>query len=147
MFWNIIPNCKNTRVKKIMNISFLRSMALIVVLTGAVGSLVLTFYAGHKNNSLLLTLLFAVWVLSPFIAFLMSDVISKSWSVFARSALCYLMVVLTIAAILCYSGVLKLPGTKPAFVFLIVPLISWILLVILILLNERLSKRISNKNN
>lgn len=145
-----MENLDRDKIEKIVqtrNISFLRKIALWLVLAGAVSSLIFTFYAGHKNNSLVLTLLFAVWVLSPFIAFLMSDVISKSWSVFARSALCYLMVVLTIASLLCYSRVLKIPGVKPAFVFLIFPLISWILLVILILLNERLSRRISNKNN
>ena len=95
-------------MKKILNISFLRRITLLLVLTGSVGSLKLTFYAGHNNNSMILTLLYAVWVLSPFIVFLMSDVISRSWSVFARSALCCLMVVLTIAPLLCYSGVLKL---------------------------------------
>ncbi len=147
MFWNITPNYNKTSVKKIFNIRSLRKITLWLVLTGAVGSLILTFYAGHKNNSLILTLLFAVWVLSPFTAFLMSDVISKSWSVFARSALCCLIVVLTIVSLLFYGRVLKLPGVKPAFVFLIFPLISWILLVILILLNERLSGRVSNKNN
>jgi hypothetical protein len=111
------------------------------------GSLILTFHMGRKNNALILTLLFAVWVLSPFIAFLMSEVISKSWSIFARSALYSLIVVLTLGSLLSYGGVLSLPGVKPAFVFLIVPLISWILLVILVLLNERLSGRMPNKNN
>jgi hypothetical protein len=147
MFWSITPDFKNRWVKKILNISLLRRIALIVVLTGAVGSLVLTFHSGHKNNALIYTLLFAVWVLSPYIAFLMSDVISKSWSVLCRSALYCLIVVLTLGSLLCYSGVLNLRGTKPAFVFLVVPLISWLLLFILIPINEKLSRRISNKNN
>jgi membrane-associated HD superfamily phosphohydrolase len=147
MFWNIIPNYKNIQVKKILNISFLRKIALILVLTGAVVSLILTFHTGRKNNALILTLLFAVWVLSPYIAFLMSDVISKSWSVLCRSALYCLMVVLTLVSLLFYSGILRLPRVKPAFVFIVVPLISWILLVILIPLNERLSGRMSNNNS
>ena len=134
-------------MKKILNIRILRSTALIVILTGAVGSLFLTFHMGRKNNALLLTLLFAVWVLSPFIAFLMSDVISKSWSVFARSALYCLVVVLTLGSLLYYGGVLSFHGAKPAFAFLFFPFISWILLVILILLIERFSGRLSNKNN
>jgi hypothetical protein len=134
-------------VKKILNIRILRSLALILILTGAIGSLILTFHMGRKNNALLLTLLFAVWVLSPFIAFLMSDVISKSWSVSGKSALYCLIVVLTLGSLLYYGGILNLPGVRPAFVFLIFPLISWFLLVILILLNERLSGRMSNKNN
>jgi hypothetical protein len=134
-------------VKKILSINFLRRIALILVLTGAVVSLILTFHTGHKNNALILTLLFAVWVLSPYIAFLISDVISKNWSVFGRSALYCLMVFLTLGSLLCYSGILRLHGTKPAFVFLVVPLISWILLFMLIPLNERMTKRMSNKNN
>ena len=134
-------------VKKILNIRFLHSIALILILTGAVGSLVLTFHTGRKNNSVLLPLLFAVWVLSPFIAFLMSDIISRSWPVFVRAALYCIIIVLTVSSLLCYGGLLSPPGVKPAFVFLIVPLISWILLVILIPLSELLSRRLSNKDD
>jgi hypothetical protein len=134
-------------VKKTLNIRFLHSIALILILTGAVGSLVLTFHTGRKNNSVLLPLLFAVWVLSPFIAFLMSDIISRSWPVFVRAALYCFIIVLTVSWLLCYGGLLSPPGVKPAFVFLIVPLISWILLVILIPLSELLSRRLSNKND
>jgi hypothetical protein len=134
-------------VKKILNVRFLRKTALILVLTGAVVSLILTFIAGHNNNALILTFLFAVWVLSPYTAFLMSDVISKSWSVLCRSALYCLMVVLTLGSLLLYSGILKFHSVKPAFVFIIVPLISWILLIIIIPLNERLSRKMADKNS
>jgi hypothetical protein len=134
-------------VKKILNISFLHSMALIVILAGAVGSLILTFHAGRKNNSVLLPLLFAVWVLSPFIACLMSDIISRSWSVFARAGLYCFIIALTVCSLLCYGGILSPPGVKPAFVFLIVPLISWILLLIFIPLSEKVSGRMSKKND
>lgn len=134
-------------MKKILNVRFLRKTALILVLTGAVVSLILTFIAGHNNNALILTFLFAVWVLSPYTAFLMSDVISKSWSVLCRSALYCLMVVLTLGSLLLYSGILKFHSVKPAFVFIIVPLISWILLIIIIPLNERLSRKMADKNS
>jgi membrane-associated HD superfamily phosphohydrolase len=134
-------------VKKILNLRFLRKTALILVLTGAVVSLILTFIAGHKNNALIFTFLFAVWVLSPYTAFLMSDVISKSWSVLCRSTLYCLMVVLTLGSLLLYSGILRLHNVKPAFVFIIVPLISWILLIIIIPLNERLSRKMPDKNS
>jgi hypothetical protein len=134
-------------VKKVLNIRFLHAIVLILILTGAVGSLVLTFHAGRKNNSVLLPLLFAVWVISPYIAFLMSDIISRNWSIFARIGLYCLIIVLSVCSLLCYGGILSPPGVKPAFVFLIVPLISWILLVILILLSEKISGRMSNKND
>jgi hypothetical protein len=134
-------------IKKILNIRFLRSMALVCILTGAVGSLVLTFHTGRKNNSVLLPLLFAVWVLSPFIAFLISDIISRRWSILSRAGLYCLIIVFTVCSLLCYGGLLSPPGVKPAFVFLIVPLISWVLLVILIPLSERLSRRMSKKDD
>jgi hypothetical protein len=115
-------------MKKTPNLGFLRTVALVVLLVGAGGSLDLTLQAGRNNHSVLLRVLFACWVLSPFIALLVANLISIRWSLLTRRALYFLMLVLTLGSLACYSGALSPPGTKPAFVFLIVPLISWLLL-------------------
>lgn len=116
-------------------------MALIGVLVGAMGSLGLMLHAGRNNPSVLLILLFVIWVLSPFLALLVANVISKRWSAYSRSILYWLMLVLTIGSLVSYSGVLSPPGTKPAFVFLVVPLISWLLMVLVIPIAAFLSRK------
>jgi hypothetical protein len=118
----------------------LRIIALIAVFGGAVGSLALMSYTGRHNPSILLILLFAGWVLSPFIGVLTADVLSKTWSDRARLALYCWMLVGSLGSVVCYTGVLNPPGAKPAAVFLIVPLISWLLIGIFILIT-RLGKK------
>lgn len=49
-------------------LGLLRAVALIAVVAGAGGSIGLMLWAGHRNPSRLLIVLFAIWVLSPFVA-------------------------------------------------------------------------------
>lgn len=127
--------------KKNSNQSFLRTTALIVGLVGAVGSLYFMFNASRKQNSIILLGLFTAWVLSPFAGFFISNKISNRWTVTARSLLYWLMIVLTIGSLVAYSGAFNTAQTKNAFRFLIVPLISWILLIVTILTARRLSRK------
>ena len=125
-------------------------MALIVLLAGATGSLGFMFNAGRNQKSILLIALFTAWVLSPFLALLVADIISKRWTIFTRGTLYFLILFITLGSLVSYSGALSLPGTKPAFKFLIVPLISWLLIVIVFpiatLLSRKLFRKSSNTN-
>ena len=126
---------------KYLRLNILRNVALSVALAGAVGAVIITFQEGRNNPSVLLRLLFVIWVLSPFIAFAITDMVSKRWIFIVRRILYILILVVTVGSLIFYSGVLKPKGVKPAFVFLVVPLVSWILLVILILTAVRLSRK------
>jgi len=128
--------------KKNSNQSFLGTIALIVALVGAVGSLYFMFSAGRKQNSIILLALFTAWVLSPFVGLFISNKISNRWTVPARASLYWLMIILTIGSLVAYSGAFNTPETKNAFIFLIFPLISWFLIVIVFLI----ARKISNKN-
>jgi hypothetical protein len=128
-------------MEKSFNLIFLRILALIVMLVGAIGSLGFMFYAGRHQNSVILITLFTVWLLSPFAGLLIADKISKRWTVLARVTLCWLMLVLTFGSLIIYSGAISPPGTKPAFKFLVVPLISWIIIVTVIPIVNRLSHK------
>ena len=128
--------------KKNSNQSFLRTIALIVALVGAVGSLYFMFNAGRKQNSIILLALFTAWVLSPFVGLFISNKISSRWTVPARASLYWLMIILAIGSLVAYSGAFNTPHTKNAFIFLIFPLISWFLVVIVFLIVTK----ISNKN-
>jgi hypothetical protein len=111
-------------VKKELRFSLLRKIAVVVVSAGAVDSLALMFHAGRNNRSVILIVLFFIWVLSPFIGLLVANVVTKRWSDLIRVTLYVLMIFLTIGSLVAYSGVLSPTGAKPAGVFLIVPLIS-----------------------
>src|SRR5262245_21009562 len=52
----------------------LSASAQIAVVAGAGGSLGLMLYAGRRNPSWILLLLFAIWVLSPFVAAVLANV-------------------------------------------------------------------------
>ncbi len=111
-------------------------------MVGAVGSLYFMFSAGRKQNSIILLALFTAWVLSPFVGLFISNKISSRWTVPARASLYWLMIILTIGSLVAYSGAFNTPQTKNAFIFLIFPLISWFLIVIVFLI----ARKISNKN-
>ena len=128
--------------KKTSNQNFLRTTALIVVLVGAVGSLYFMFSAGREQKSIILLGLFTAWVLSPFVGLFISNKISTRWTAPARALLYWLIIVLTIGSLVAYSGAFNTPETKNAFIFLIVPLISWFLIVTVFLI----ARKISNKN-
>jgi len=107
----------------------LHAVAMIAVAIGAVGSTGLMFRVGHRNNSRILLLLFTIWVLSPFVALAVANVVSKRWSVVTRAALYSLMLVLTLGSLAAYGNIaLGPPRAKPAFIFLVVPLASWLLI-------------------
>jgi len=115
---------------------------MISVLAGAGGSVGLMLLVGHRNNSRILLVLFAIWVLSPFMALLLANVTSKRWSVHTRSTLYSVMLVLTLGSLAVYGYVaLGPPTAKPAFVFLVVPMASWLLIAAFI------SVRLSRKGN
>ena len=127
--------------KKTFNTTFLRTVALILLIVGAVGSLYFMFNASRNQKSILLIALFSGWILSPFVGLFLADKFSKRWTVNIRSSFYWLMIILTIVSLVGYSGAINTPKTKNAFVFLIIPLISWLLMIFSILTARRLSRK------
>jgi hypothetical protein len=121
-------------------LSVLRTLAVLVVVVGAVVSLGLVLHAGSKNPSILLIALFVIWVLSPFGALLLANLVSKRLPFLTRVTHYILMLVITFGSLAGYSGILDPPGVKPAFKFLIVPLLSWIIIVIAYLIAKKKNK-------
>jgi hypothetical protein len=105
----------------------LRSAALISVLVGAVGSAGLVLREGQRTPRFLLVL-FVLWVLSPFMGVGLAHVASKRWLVPARATLHGVTLVLTLGSLVIYGALAwGLFKAKPAAVFLLVPLASWLL--------------------
>jgi len=132
-------------MKKILILDFLQAMALTVLLVGAVSSVGLVLNAGRKTPVFLLVL-FIGWVLSLFMALLVANKVSKRWSVPTRGTIYCLMLVVTLSSLVGYSGAFNSSDTKPAFIFLVVPLISWLLIVTVIPITRRLSRKSNNIN-
>lgn len=112
----------------------LRTSTLWLGILGAIFSLVMVIYGGRNNKSILLISLFIVWVVSPFIALLLSNRASEGWPVLFRTVLYSLIVIVTMGSFVAYGGLLHPQGTKPAFVFLVTPLLWWVLIGIYFLI-------------
>src|SRR5439155_17003037 len=112
-------------------LALLRAPANIAVPVGTVGSLGLMLWAGRRNDSRILLVLFALWVLSPLMALVMANVVSKRWSVVSRATLHCVTLVLTLFTLAIYGdSALGHPRAKGAFVFIVVPPASWLLIAI-----------------
>ena len=124
----------------------LRAAANIALVAGAVGSLGFMLKVGQHNQSLILLVLFTVWVLSPFVALALAGMVSKKWSVPTRTTLYCVILVLSLVSLTIYGYVaLSPPRSQPAFFFLVVPFGSWLLgtmaVALAALLFRRLAKR------
>jgi hypothetical protein len=109
----------------------LRAAALVAVGAGAVGSIGLMLRAGHPP--LFLRVLFAIWVLSPFVVLIVADMVSTRWSVLTRATLYGVMLVLTVASLAIYGNhAVRPPSSQPAFVYVLVPPVSWLLIAIVV---------------
>lgn len=122
-------------------LGLLRGAAKIAAPAGAGGSLGLMLRVGHRNQSVVLLALFGIWVLSPFAGLVLADLVSKRWLVLMRAALYGVTVVVALGTLAIYASVaFGPPRAKPAFWFLVVPLVSWALIGI-VAISGRLSAR------
>jgi hypothetical protein len=123
----------------------LRAAALIAVLIGAASSIYFMLRVGHAQ--ILLTVLFTIWVLSPFVAAVLADVVSQASSVPTRTTLYGMMLILAVVSPAIYGAVaLGPPRPQPAFWFLMVPFASCLLLAIAVPLARFVSDRRSHRD-
>jgi hypothetical protein len=126
----------------------LRAAGLIAVMAGAVGSVGLMLHAGRRNDSRILLVLFTLWVLSPSAALLLADVVSKRWAVLTRGTLYSVMLVVALASWAIYGdAALGPPRAKTAFVFVVVPPASWLLIAIVVLIAALISGGVSRRGD
>jgi hypothetical protein len=107
----------------------LRATALIAALAGAGSSLGFMLYAGRRNNSRILLILFTLWVLSPYVILAVAEVVSKRWPVLTRAALYGVMLITALGSLAIYGYfALRPPRAQAAAVFVIVPPAAWLLI-------------------
>ena len=124
----------------------LRAAAVIAMLAGAVGSVGLMLYAGRHNPSRLLLVLFALWVLSPFVVLAFAKARSNRWSDLVRATLHIVTLVLALGSLAIYGYVaLGPPRARPAPFFVIVPPASWLLIAIVVSIAALISARTARR--
>lgn len=122
-------------------LGFLSAAAQIAVATGAVGSIGLMLYAG-RSAPRFLVVLFAIWVLSPFIALAVAHAVSKRWPVLTRAALYSVMLVVALGSLIAYGAdAFRPPRPQGAFVFVVVAPVSWLLSALVIAVAAWISGR------
>ena len=131
--------------KNSSNNSILKTVALASLLIGTIGSLYFTFAAGHHQKSYILIGLFAFWVLSPFVGLYILSERSHSISVNSRQLIYWTILFLAIISIAGYSGLISFNDAKPAFRFLFIPGLSWLIILIIWFIAGRLSGRHKNQ--
>jgi tryptophan-rich sensory protein len=110
-----------------------RGAALMSVLLGAAASLGLMLWVGRHNKSLLLVLIFTVWVASPFAGLLWVHSNAKRREVSRQRSTYGLMLLISLGSIAVYAAAIFLMHlAKPAAPFLVVPAVSWVLVAILL---------------
>jgi hypothetical protein len=127
------------------HLHLLHAVALTAVVAGAAGSVGLMIWVGHRNPSRLLLALFVIWDLSPFVGLALIDMASKRWSVITRTTLYGVMLILTLGSLALYGDVVLRPRPQPAFMFLVVPLGSWLLITIVVPIAALISRRLSRR--
>jgi len=123
----------------------LRAVSLIGVVAGAAGSVGLMLRAGYRDGSaipVVLLILFSGWVLSPYMGLVLADIVSKRWSYLTRATLQGLMVIVSLCSLAIYGNVaFSPPRPQPAFMFLVVPSGSWLLMITVVPIAAFLSRR------
>jgi hypothetical protein len=119
----------------------LRISALLCLTGATVGALGLMLRAGRHNPSRLLMAGMAVWVLSPFLILASAHAVSSRWRPFGRVPLYWLTVALCLGSLSVYVHDAFRPASKGAFVFVLLPPVSWLLIAIVLGLSAFLHGR------
>ena len=125
----------------------LHAVALSAVVAGALGSVGFMLWVGHRNPSRFLLVLFLIWDLSPFLALVLANMVSKRWSANTRATLYVVMLILSLSSLALYGDVVWRPRPQPAFMFLVVPLGSWLLMTTVVPIAALISGRQSRRGS
>jgi len=118
------------------NQNILRATALTTLFVGTIGSLYFMLNVGSNQKSIILVGLFTVWVMSPFVGLFVATLLNKLQSGIINSRYYLTMIVLSIVSLIAYSGILTPTQTKPAFTFLVVPFLSWLIILTIIFITK-----------
>jgi hypothetical protein len=121
-------------------------VALIAMAAGSAASVMLMLYAGRRQESRILMLLFGIWVLAPFGAAVVASSVSKRWAAVTRATLYTAIVVVVLSSLAIYGDVaFGYAKVKVGFIFLVVPLASWLLIAVAVATAALIASRQSRR--
>lgn len=110
------------------NVGRLRIAALIAMTVSVALSICLFLRAGQRTPRLLL-LAMAFWVISPFAILVWLNLVSKPWPILTRAAVYCATLVITLGTLAVYGDdAVGHRKAQAAFVYVIVPPASWLLM-------------------
>jgi hypothetical protein len=129
-------------------VTMLRNLVTWPVVAGAGVSLVFMLHAGRRQQSAVLMLLFGLWVLSPFLSALVGGWVSRRWAVSIRRMVDVMMAIFALVSTAIY-GVVAYGNVnvKAGFVFLMVPLASWLFVLLVFGAAALISSRAAHRGN
>jgi hypothetical protein len=133
-----IGNGRDERSARLLNI-----VSKVATVVSAIGSVTLLLYMGRRNKSIVLMVLFSIWVLAPFVgSLLLNALIAKRGSAIERTALHVAMLILAVASLALYADtVLRPPISQPVFRFVLFPVVSCVLIIIVVVTAAYVSRR------
>jgi hypothetical protein len=135
-------------VNKAGPVKALRGVGAAAILIGALGSISSMLHAGRHQQSRLLITLFCGWVLSPFLGAAGASLIAKRWAVITQATLHTAAIILTLGSLAIYgSFTFGYTKAKVGFVFLVVPLASWLFLAVSLSTSALIATRQSHRQN
>ena len=116
------------------NAGRLRTWARLAVAVAAAGSLGLVLLACSRQNSPpVLMLIMGAWVFAPLAALELASTFSSRWTQRTRAMLHTVMIVISVLSLVIYvDDVVNRRAVRAAFVYVIVPAASWLLMGIAI---------------
>jgi hypothetical protein len=109
----------------------LHGIARVAALLGAIGSVVLTLYAGRSNNMPGLMILMSLWVIAPFIGYAVAGRFGARWPPGPRVALDGLIIVAAAVSLAVYTNAALRSAHPRATPFVAVPIAAWLLLIVI----------------
>ena len=120
----------------------LRAMVRAGLWIGAVGSLGFTLYAGRHNSSILLIVLFAVWVVSPFAGLWLAERSAERVPAGIVASMRGSALVIMVCSLGIYgAAAMQGPSHHTTFAFLAVPAASWLAIVPLLIASRMVARR------
>ncbi len=124
----------------------LPAMARIAVVVGAFGSLALMLRAG-RNTPRVLLVLFAIWILSPYVGLAWANMVSLRWAVVTRATLHVVTLVIALGAPAIYAAAILLSQGPPrGNFFVLVPPVSVLLMMTVVPTASLISRRSSRRD-
>jgi hypothetical protein len=122
----------------------LRSVALVAVVFGSIGSVGLLRHAQQRTPPMLVVL-FVIWVVAPFALLAVANLFSKRWSRKVGLTLCIVTLIVTVASLAIYlDDNIAHRTAKAAFVWVAVPPASVLVSVIAVGIAALMGSRTSS---